>query len=121
MVNRKTKKMLVAYDSKKPDARGANFVVPLNIEGGKKLISIKSGKSVNCGLVVFVGKDVTANDIIEKLKPFNANEIKDAPSQIDSYIESINEFKIGDIIKINENGELTIMPKPDIVKKSKLP
>ncbi|MBD2806794.1 hypothetical protein ID855_19345 [Xenorhabdus sp. ZM] len=121
MVNKKTKKMLVAYNPNKPDSRRGNFIIPLILKGERKFINIKNGKSVDYGLVVFIGKDITANDIFDKLKSSNVNEINDSMLQIELYINSVNEFKIGDIIRINENSELVIVPKLGTVKKSKLP
>lgn len=111
MLNKKTKKLIVAYNPDKPDSRTTNFIVPLNIDGKRTFISIKNGKPADYGLVVFVGKDVMANHIFEKLKSLNVDGVEDGLLQIEAYIDSVSRLKIGDIVTMNKNGELVVMTK----------
>jgi hypothetical protein len=62
-----TKKLLVAFDPKKPDQRSSDFLVVV-LEGTEpKLVGLKSKKTAVSGLMVYLGKEIKANDLFAKL------------------------------------------------------
>jgi len=63
-----TKKLLVAFDSKKPDHRSSDFLVVV-LEGTEpKILGVKSKRLAEAGLMVYLGKE--ANDLFAKSEPY---------------------------------------------------
>ena len=62
-----TKKLLVAFDPSNPDARSSDFLAPINDSSGLFLFGLKSKKSHTQGMMVYLGKDITVNDVAAKL------------------------------------------------------
>ena len=61
-----TKKLLVAFDPKKPDQRSNDFLIVL-LEGAQpKLLGVRSKKPTVSVLMVYLGKEITANDLFAK-------------------------------------------------------
>ncbi len=102
--------MIVSYDPRKPDAKGSNFVIPLNINSKVSLFSVNTGKPVQYGLIVFVGKNISINDILNKIHFLN--DITNENIQpLAKFIDNINALKVGDIIEVNSDNDLVIAPK----------
>ena len=120
MINKIVKKMLVSYNPKKPESRGGDFVIPLFFNEKVSFFSIKSGKPVRYGLMVFTGKGITIDDILSKVRfPDVMNEQNIQP--LIDFINNISDFKIGDVIEIDDNGKLKVVPKSAGLPVSKLP
>lgn len=120
MTDKTVKKMLVSYNPKKPDAQGSDFVVPLNIDGKTSLFSIKTGKVIQYGLIVFVGKSIAITDILKKIH-FLSEPSNQTIQPLNEFINNINVFKIGDIIEVDENGDLKVVSKQKKTLVNRLP
>ncbi len=62
-----TKKLLVAFDPTKPDIHSSDFLVPWNRAGQPVLLGLKSNQDCTYGLLVFVGRAVSEDDLLAKL------------------------------------------------------
>ena len=98
----KTKKLLVNYDPQSPDARSKDFLIVVWNQNTPHFLGLKSRALCKLGLLVYVGRDVSANDIFAKLAD-SGRPIKDVDETvklIDKYLESLQKFKIGDILSV---------------------
>lgn len=102
MTATKTKRLLVSFDPAKPDGRRGGFVVPA-IAGERAIfIDLQSRREAQFAMMVFVGREVSANDLFAKLV--------DAGRQIESvdetfeilsqYVDSLGSFRIGNVVSI---------------------
>jgi fructose-1-phosphate kinase PfkB-like protein len=118
----KTKKILVPFDLKKPDKTQIGFLYPhIDSEQTSSFLEISKDKEWEVGMVVFVGKEITKNDVFAKIVDSGKkiNSVKDLLENLEIYLNQITSFKIGDIvgIKSDENGfELIKIKKPKRLK-----
>lgn len=103
-----TKKLLVSFDPKKPEARSSDFLVVV-VEGAEaKLIGIKSKRPVESGLMIYLGKEITANDLFRKLVD-TGQRFEDAEQTLqilEDYIYQLQPFRIGSVIGVE--GDATV-------------
>lgn len=114
------RKMMVSYDPRKPDAKGSNFVIPLNKNGMVSLFNIKNGKPVQYGLIVFVGKSISISDILDKARVLG-DLTDESINPLVGFVDSINLFKVGDVVEVNKDGHLVIVPKEKKQSLNRLP
>ena len=123
----KTKKLLVPFDFKKPEKRISGFLCPNfdNIQLNS-FIQLDKSKEWQAGRVVFVGQDITKEDLFAKIVD-SGRKIRSVNSllqNLEEYLTQIKSLKIGDIIGVRaiENGfELVKLEKPQKPKRSFLP
>ncbi|MBS0262398.1 MAG: hypothetical protein JSS02_10650 [Planctomycetes bacterium] len=104
-----TKKLLVAFDPVRPDAQTSDFLIPWHRDGKPLLIGLKSGKESALGTVVFVGREITRNDLFAKLVDSGmiiAN-VEDSLAMIDSFLKCVQLLKIGNVARICSSSQLT--------------
>jgi hypothetical protein len=84
-----TKKMIVSAVGSK------DFLVP-NYETGKGYISIKNGKEVDVGIVVYTGVELDGNAIVKKIEKYNQLLFKWAKDSdlFNEYLSCISKLKI---------------------------
>ena len=114
-----TKKLLSPIDLGKPEKLIRGQLIPSADSTG--FVEISSGKRWETGLVVFTGRDVTVEDICEKLMASNKLSIGDQTrDRISKMLDQLATFKIGDIVGLGPNQELVRLTKP-VQSVSKLP
>jgi hypothetical protein len=123
-----TKKLLVAFDPKKPDHRSSDFLVVV-LEGAEaKLVGIKGKKPVASGLMVYLGREIKVNDLFAKLVDTGRRieSVEQTLRTLDYYIEKLQEFRIGNLLAVESdpvNGFklVKLADTPPSTSTSKLP
>jgi hypothetical protein len=98
------KKMLVAFDSAKPEKASSDFLVPV-VEGERVvLFGTRSKKVIPHGMVVFVGREITTNDVFARLVDSGRKipVVAESLSMIAEYLSQIGNLKIGQIVRISD-------------------
>ena len=103
-----TKKMLVAFDPAKPDAQTSDFLIPWNRDGQKVFLGLKSGKESALGMMVFVGRSITENDLFAKLVDSGAviANVNFTLDSLRSYLDGLQALKIGNVARICSTGQV---------------
>ncbi len=98
----KTKKILVAFDPARPQSRSSDFVVPVAVLGGVQLVGVQSGKPAAQGVMVFLGREVTVNDIFARLVDSGRRieSVEVAVKLLGDYLTMLQEHKIGNVIAL---------------------
>jgi hypothetical protein len=102
----KTKKMLVAFDPAKPEKASSDFLVPVAEEGKVVLFGTKSRRVISHGMVVFVGREITVNDVFARLVDSGRKipAVAEALDMISIYLGYVSVHKIGQIVQISEDA-----------------
>jgi hypothetical protein len=116
-----SKRMLVAFDPARPEEASSDFLVPVIDEGGIfTLFGTRSRRSVPLGMVVLVGKEVTANDVFARLVDAGRKilSVAEALNSIGDYLAQINNFKIGQVVEIvNDTEKKSFRLEPSKIKR----
>jgi hypothetical protein len=123
-----TKKLLVAFDPKKPDQRSSDFLVVV-LEGAEaKLVGVKSKKTAASGLMVYLGKEIKANDLFAKLVDTGRKieSVEQTLRTLESYIEKLQDFRIGNLLSVEADAAtgfnlVKVADSPPNTNVSKLP
>ena len=78
---------------------GEHLVPCLELPRENVFIGVKTGRKYTTGYVVFLGKDITTEDILKKL-----NKTQPPPSDrraIESFLGELQPFKIGNVVSIH--------------------
>lgn len=97
-----TKKLLVAFASSKASPRSGDFLAPINDSTGLFLFGLRSKKNSEQGMMVYLGKEITVNDIAAKLVD-SGRKIENVAQTIgalEAYIQMLQEYRIGNILAI---------------------
>jgi hypothetical protein len=103
-----TKKMLVAFDLEKPDAQSSDFLIPWSRSGKQVFVGLKSGNESALGMMVFIGRAVTENDLFAKLVDSGAviDDVDATFALLRSYIEQLRALKIGNVARIRSTDQV---------------
>jgi len=105
------------------------FIVPfVKSESKNGFMGIKSGEEFKYGAISYIGKEITTNDILDKMEKSGVvtTNKEDLIVSLDRYLEEIQSLKIGNIIKIEylPDGNFNLVKvaeKTPGKKRSKLP
>jgi hypothetical protein len=76
--------------------------VPVLEDGSPRFVGVKSCKPTDLGMMVYVGRDVTMNDLFAKLVD-TGRKIEDVDGtvkRIEAYLRMLQDQKIGDILAV---------------------
>jgi len=98
----KTKKLLVAYDPENAAPISGDFLVPINDSAGVFFFGLRSKKPVRSGAMVYIGRELTMNDVFAKLVDTGRKiENVDATvKSIEAYLRMLQDYKIGNILSV---------------------
>ena len=114
------KKLLVAYDESKLIARKGDFLAVIFDGTNPIFFGLKSRCAYKSGCVVFLGKEITEQDVFAKLVDTGRKieSVDKTLKTIAAYIQQIEGFKIGNVIGImSKSGE----PGFELLKISDMP
>lgn len=80
--------------------RGEHLIPCLEMPRQNVLVGVKSGKKYERGYLVHVGKDVSAEDILNKLR-VGEDEVAQARPVIDSFLVGLRSLKIGNVVSVS--------------------
>lgn len=97
-----TKKLLCPYDPDAPDKVQRDFLIPVVGVKGPHFERIRSGRKVQYGMVVYLGTEIAARDIVARM--IEARRQPDSVDadlrRIDSYLEQLAPLKLGTIVEV---------------------
>ena len=98
-----TKKMLVAFDPAKPAKASSDFLVPVLDNGEFVFFGTKSKRTVTLGMVVFVGREVTMNDVFARLVDSGRKipAVAETLDVISNYLSQVSGLKIGQVVQVS--------------------
>ncbi len=102
-----TRKLLVPFVPSDPERRSTDFLIPAPASDGPgyRFSGLTTGRPAMYGMMVFLGRSVSANDLFAKLVDTGA-KIDDVPATIAAisvYLDAIQAFKIGNIVAISDS------------------
>lgn len=102
-----TKKLLVAFDPSRADVATGDFVVPFLEVDAASFFGLRSKKSSTLGVMVYVGKEVTVNDLFAKLVDTGRKipNVEQTVSMLADYMSRLEEHKIGNVVAIEAAAE----------------
>lgn len=104
----KTKKMPVSITFKDFNTKLEEFVIPFAGKEKKGFRGLNSGNASKYGMITFIGKKISANDIFAKLVD-SGQKIDDVDatlSIISQYLEELQQFKVGNVISVSYTDDL---------------
>ncbi len=103
-----TMKMLVAFDPTKPDSQTTDFLIPWSRDNQRVFLGLKSGKESALGMMVFIGRSITENDLFAKLVDSGAviPDVDETLALLRSYVERLQSLKIGNVARIRSTGQV---------------
>jgi hypothetical protein len=126
----KTRRLLVSLTFGSFKCTSNEFLIPfLKIEERiNGFLGIKSGKIFTYGAVSFIGKEISASDILRRIDASKVKtmDLSTALRVLNSYLEKLQAFKIGNVLEIEylPNGDLRMIKvaeRPPSEKGPKLP
>jgi hypothetical protein len=101
-----TKKLLVAFNPKKPTSKSSDFLFPLIVDGHPKFLGLSSGKYFEYGMVVMTGKEVTENDVFAKIVDLGrkVENVDQMLGEISEYLAMFKNYKISNVLKVVDNS-----------------
>jgi hypothetical protein len=100
---KQTKKLLVAFDPAKQQKKSGEFLIPSLAHGRDVFYGLKSGREYPYGLMVFVGRLVSENDLFARLVDSGARveNVERTLKMLELYVEKLQAFVIGNVVKLN--------------------
>lgn len=97
-----TKRLLVAVDFSEPEIGGSDFLVPV-VDGDRVVLWGLRSKSIQeFGEVVFIGREITMNDLFARLVESGRRipSVSDTIHILGCYLEQVRSLKFGHIVQI---------------------
>ena len=96
----KTRKLLYSLTKDgRASLRGEHLLPCLEMPRQNLFVGVKTGKKYEKGYLVYLGKDVSVDDIAEKLG-LQSEQISLARPAIESFIAVLQSFKIGNVVTV---------------------
>lgn len=97
-----TKKLLVTFDPLRAGAAAGDFVVPVVEADAATFWGLRSKKSSELSVMVYVGRAVTVNDLFARLVDTGSKipDVQQTLSLLTDYITRLQDHKIGNVMAI---------------------
>ena len=97
-----TKKLLASFDPLNPEGRGGGFVVPVVENERTCFFDLKSKRISEFAMMVFVGREITANDLFAKLVDTGREipGVEETLSMLSRYILCLANYKVGNVVSV---------------------
>ena len=98
-----TKKLLVPFDPEKPEAPSSDFLIPVRAEGRVALRGMASGNEQPYGLMVYLGRAITENDLLRRLvnSPVEIENMDEMLAALRAYVEKLQSLHIGNVVRLH--------------------
>ncbi len=102
-----TKKLLVPFDPEKPEAPSSDFLIPVRAEGRVALRGMASGNEQPYGLMVYLGRAITENDLLRRLvnSPVEIENMDEMLAALRAYVEKLQSLHIGNVVRLRADVE----------------
>jgi hypothetical protein len=102
------RKLPVRIDEKKHKPYRSEYLIP-RLDGVTEpgFISIKNGRTVQIGTMVFVGSEVTPEMLLERFCERNPAPLDTALAlrRLSAFVEALHAFKIGNVLAVDYSAE----------------
>ena len=116
-----TKKSLVQFDPENPTRPSSDFLVPTREGGSSVLLGSASHRVSRLGLVVYVGRELTAQDLFARLVETGRaiDSVDAALADCASFLDQVSSLRIGQVVQTEDRAEsgefrLVTVPKSDL-------
>lgn len=101
------KKLLVPFDPDKPTWNPKDWLVPVNENGTIALRSINTDRTYRYGRVIFVGQNVSENDLFAKLVDTGRKvpNVADTLDTLVKFLDAMKTVKIGNVVEVVAGSE----------------
>jgi hypothetical protein len=107
MTLQSTRKLLVPFVPSDPEKRSADFLIPVRAPDGTgyRFSGLTTGRPAMYGMMVFLGRSVSTNDLFAKLVDSGTkiDDVQVTIATISMYLDAIQAFKIGNIVAISDS------------------
>src|SRR4029453_6701848 len=102
-----TKKLAVAFDPLRPQKKSNDFLIPAQHDGSIVFRRLKSGNLELLGMIVYIGRTITENDLLAKAvdSGMAINSVETTLSHFRRYLDQLQAFKIGNVIRIEPHPD----------------
>ncbi|EEE35174.1 hypothetical protein RKLH11_3981 [Rhodobacteraceae bacterium KLH11] len=114
--------MLVPFSMEKASPVGKSFVAPIHDDGKMVFVSLSTLKPIEFGAVVYVGRDVSVEDVFAKIVESGTKVLPSVDEQISvlqDYLDCLPKLKIGDVVRLGFDSDGSVQlekqkkPKPN--------
>lgn len=102
-----TRKLLVPFVPRDPERRSTDFLIPTRAPDGTgyRFSGVKTGRPATYGMMVFLGRSVSTNDLFAKLVDSGTkiDDVQVTIATISMYFDAIQAFKIGNMVAIGDS------------------
>ena len=104
------KKLLVPFEPDKPNWNPNDWLVAVNDGGAVTLVSLNTGREYQYGRVVFVGQNITENDLFAKLVDSGRKvpNVADTLDTLGKFLDAMKTVKIGNVVVVVGGSENSI-------------
>lgn len=113
------KKLLTSFDPSNPEGRGGGFVVPIVENERVRFFDLQSKRFSEFAMMVFVGRQITANDLFAKLVDTGRHipNVEEAMRMLSRYVLCLSNYKVGNVVSIepsdNDNDAFQLVKLAD--------
>ena len=102
-----TKKLLVRFDASEKEPFSGDFLIPRVENGQVTFRGIRSGERGQYGMVVYVGKDVSENDLFARLVDTGTliPDVDETLALLASFVEAMKTVKIGNVVEAESDRD----------------
>ncbi|MCY2928223.1 MAG: hypothetical protein NTV86_01770 [Planctomycetota bacterium] len=102
-----TKKLLIAFDPSDGSLGRSDFLVPISDSTGLFLYGTRSMKPSEQGVMVYLGKDVTINDLFARLVDSGRKieKVSQTLEVLAAYLHMLQQHRIGNVLAVESCGE----------------
>ena len=100
-----TKKFPSAMTAEGYASSRSSFLIP-SVDGKLAFVDIRTGKRHDSAYLVYIGRSITASDVLEKLS-VELGDMDRVRLAVDSMIEELARFKVGNVVAVDaiESGK----------------
>jgi hypothetical protein len=79
----------------------SSFLIP-SLDGELLFVDIRTGKQHDCAYLVYIGRSITAADVLEKLS-VEPGDLERVQRLLDSLIQEVARFKVGNVVAVESS------------------
>jgi hypothetical protein len=103
-----TRKLPVRIDEKKRTTSRSDYLLP-QLAGTPRtgFTSIKTARTVDRGCIVFLGREVSPETLLEKFCENNPEppDCQEALRRLSAFVEALQQFRIGNVLSVEYSAE----------------
>ena len=96
-----TKKFPSAMTAEGYASSRSSFLIP-SVDGELRFVDIRTGKRHESAYLVYIGRSITATDVLEKLS-VEPSDLERVQRLVDSLIEELARFKVGNVVAVESS------------------